>query len=72
MEKGGINPERTTKADKAGRTLGQAMKLQEKREDTIKEKCRLREVLLSTAQGYERIKIAMLENHAKFDIEIDV
>lgn len=52
--------------------VGQNLKIEEKREDSIREKWKLREILLCTAEGYEKIKMNLLESHSRFDVELDV
>lgn len=42
------------------RGLMQNIRIEEKREDLIREKWKLREVLLCTAEGYEKIKMNLL------------
>lgn len=42
------------------KSLGLNVRIEEKREDEIREKWRLREILLCTAEGYERIKMNLL------------
>ncbi len=38
----------------------QNVRIEEKREDSIREKWKLREILLCTAEGYEKIRLNML------------
>ena len=69
MGQNGLSEKGPEKIQKSG---VQGLKIEEKREDEIRQKWKLREMMLCTAEGYERIRASLIENHKKFEIELDV
>lgn len=44
---------------------------EEKRNDAINEKCKARFIMLATYEGCNKLKNHILENHMKYNFELD-
>lgn len=44
----------------------------EKRTDAVNDKCKAKQILLSTFEGYLKVKSQLIENHLKYEIDFEI